>query len=65
VVNPTRELRSAAPCIEASRWLTPWVVVAVALLTLSLGGAHDFSHIDEHRYAELSRVMAATGWCRT
>lgn len=61
MVNPTSVLRSAAPSIEASRWLTRWVVVAVALLTVSLGGAHDFSHIDEHRYAELSRVMAAPG----
>ena len=37
------------------------MVLPIALLIVSLGGAHDFSHIDEHRYAEVSRVMAAPG----
>ncbi len=37
------------------------LVVATALFVVSLGGAHDFSHIDEHRYAEISRVIASSG----
>ena len=37
------------------------VAAAVALFVVSLGGAHDFSHIDEHRYAELSRIIAGRG----
>ena len=40
---------------------TAFAVAVVVLLVASLDGARDLTHIDEQRYAEVSRVMAAPG----
>jgi 4-amino-4-deoxy-L-arabinose transferase-like glycosyltransferase len=52
--------RTALP-VAPSRVIPACAVVAVALLVTALAATPDLSHIDEHRYAEVSRVMAEPG----
>jgi len=61
VSNRTIAFGATTAPVEFSRWAVAGLVAAVALFVVSLGGAHDFSHIDEHRYAELSRIIAGAG----
>jgi 4-amino-4-deoxy-L-arabinose transferase-like glycosyltransferase len=37
------------------------LIAAVLLFVAMLGGARDLTHIDEHRYAEVGRIVAAPG----
>jgi 4-amino-4-deoxy-L-arabinose transferase-like glycosyltransferase len=37
------------------------LVAAVLVFVAMLGGARDFTHIDEHRYAEVSRIVGTSG----
>ena len=59
--NPTSASRVSATPLEFPPLLVGGLLAAVAVFVVSLGGAHDFSHIDEHRYAEISRVIASPG----
>ena len=59
--NRTNAFRVTATPVEFSQLLVAGLVAAVTLFVVSLGGAHDFSHIDEHRYAEISRIIAGAG----
>jgi len=61
VSNRTNAFGVTATPAEFSKLVVAGVVAAVVLFVVSLGGAHDFSHIDEHRYAELSRIIAGRG----
>jgi 4-amino-4-deoxy-L-arabinose transferase-like glycosyltransferase len=61
VPNQTAVIRAGATPVALPDLFVVALGVAVALFVFSLGGPHDFSHIDEHRYAEISRVMAAPG----